>query len=137
MAASPSYQSRLAVVTLGESTVEITQVGSGPHATMGTECDATPASIDVNLGEMVNVNATGGIVQYHVLAPNHCRWSISWDASWISTVRFGNQGIGNGIIQFQVQPNNGGSRVAIITSPQADTGFSAKPSHGGIHQSGR
>jgi hypothetical protein len=126
VAANPTQAIRTGNITVGSSTLTVTQA-----AAPAVVCTATLSP------STATVPAAGGSGSFNVTIAAGCSWTATPDSSWI-TISGGGSGSGNGTISYQVQPNSGGAQtghIAVadqqftITQPagQAQATLSASP----------
>lgn len=95
--ANPTTSNRTATLTIGPSSVQVSQTGANASACPSLALGPNAFSFDRNANAAtINVNAPNGT----------CTWSAATSASWI-TVTSGSSGAGDGDLVFGVSPNNG------------------------------
>lgn len=98
--ANPSVNQRVGSITVSGTVFQVTQAGASCTATV------SPSS--------ATIAAAGGTGSFNVITPQGCAWTPASNAPWV-TITSGS-GSGNGVVQYNVAPNNSPSiRFAAIT----------------------
>jgi len=75
--------------------------------------EPAPCDYTVSGSGAQQISPAGGAFQVTVTTTSGCTWAVTSAASWMR-VTSGSPGIGTGVVQFSVDPNDGGERVSAL-----------------------